>query len=213
MEVILMATLAAVLGLVLCLWGYRIFLVMLPVFGFFAGFWLGAEAVALIFGTGFLVTVTGWVVGFILGLIVAVLSYLFYFVGVALIALAVGAALGAGVMGALGFDSGLLVLVVVIVSALVVAGLTLLFNLQKYVIITLTALGGANAIVLSPLLLFGRVSLASVSGAGSAIKPVLQDSWFWLVIWLIITIASIAYQIQSNQSYTFTRDDYVEGWG
>ncbi len=213
MEVILMATLAAGLGIVLCLWGYRIFLVMLPIFGFFAGFWLGAEAVALIFGTGFLVTVTGWVVGFILGLILAVLSYLFYFIGVALIALAAGAALGAGVMGAFGFDSGLLLFIVEIVSALVVAGLTLVFNLQKYVIITLTALGGANAIVLSPLLLFGRISLASVSGAGSAIKPVLQDSWFWLVIWLIIAIGSIVYQVRSNRSFTFNRDIYVEGWG
>jgi hypothetical protein len=213
MEVILMATLAAVLGLVLCLWGYRIFLVMLPIFGFFAGFWLGAEAVALIFGTGFLVTITGWVVGFILGLIVAVLSYLFYFVGVALIALAAGAALGSGLMGAFGFDSGILVLMVEIVSALVVAGLTLVFNLQKYIIIAIAALGGANAIVLSPLLLFGRVSLASVSGAGSAVGPVVRDSWLWLVIWLIIAIGSIVYQVRSNRSYTYNRDVYVEGWG
>ena len=168
MEVILMATSAAVLGIVLCLWGYRIFLVMLPVFGFFAGFWLGAQAVALIFGTGFLVGVTGLVVGFILGLIFAVLSYLFYFIGVALLALAAGAALGSGVMGAIGFDTGLLVLIVAIVTALVVAGLTLVFNLQKYVIIAIAALAGANAIVLSPLLVFGRISLESVSGAGSA---------------------------------------------
>jgi hypothetical protein len=213
MEVILMATLAAVLGLVLCLWGYRIFLVMLPIFGFFAGFWLGAQAVALIFGTGFLVSVTGLVVGFIVGLIFAVLSYLFYFIGVALLALAAGAALGSGVMGAIGFDTGLLVLIVAIVSALVMAGLTLVFNLQKYVIIAIAALAGANAIVLSPLLLFGRISLESVSGAGSAIAPVLQDSWFWLIIWLIIAVGSIVYQVRSNRSYTFNRDVYVEGWG
>jgi hypothetical protein len=213
MEVILMATLAAGLGIVLCLWGYRIFLVMLPIFGFFAGFWLGAEAVALIFGAGFLGTVTGWVVGFILGLVVAVLSYLFYIVGVALVALAAGAALGAGIMGAIGFDSGLLLLIVEIVSAVVVAGLTLVFNLQKYVIIAITALAGANAIVLSPLLLSGRVTLAGLSGAGSAIRPVLQDSWLWLIIWLIIAIGSIVYQVRRNRSYTFNRDVYVEGWG
>ena len=213
MEVLFLAMFSLVIGLILCFWGYRTFLVMLPIFGFFAGFWLGAEAVALIFGTGFLVTITGWVVGFFLGLVVAVLSYLFYFVGVALVALAAGAALGAGVMGAFGFDSALLVLMVEIVSAVVVAGLTLVFNLQKYVIIAITALGGANAIVLSPLLLFDRVSLASVSGAGSAVKPVLQDSWLWLVVWLIIAVGSIVYQIRSNRSYAFNRDIYVEGWG
>ncbi|RMF03435.1 MAG: hypothetical protein D6768_05895 [Chloroflexi bacterium] len=90
------ALFALVLGLAFTFAGYRVFLVMLPIWGFFAGFWLGAEATTLIFGAGFLATTTGWVIGFILGLLGAVLSYMFYALGVALVAAGFGWALGAG---------------------------------------------------------------------------------------------------------------------
>jgi hypothetical protein len=213
MEVLFLAIFSLVIGLVLCFWGYRAFMVMLPVFGFFAGFWLGAEGVALILGGGFLATVSGWVVGFIVGLFIAVLSYLFYFIGVAFVAAGFGAALGAGFMEALGFGDGFLALIVVTVLVLVMVGLTLVFNLQKYVIMAMTAIGGANAVLLAPLLLFGQVSMTSLRLSGSAIRPILAHSWFWLVVWLAIAIASLVYQIRNNKDYTFDRDIYVEGWG
>lgn len=213
LSVLFTAVFALVLGLAFTFAGYRVFLVLLPVWGFFAGFWLGAEATTLIFGAGFLATTTSWVVGFFAGLLFAVLSYLFYFIGVALVAAGFGAALGAGLMSALGFESGLLVVIVVVIAALVVAGLTLVFNLQKYVIIIITAIGGANAVVLSALLVLGRVSLDSLSGAGGSIRPILQDSWFWLVVWVVIAIIGIVVQIRANRSYSFSRDQYVEGWG
>lgn len=212
LQVLFAALVAALLGLAFCFMGYRLFLVMLPIWGFFAGFWLGAEGVSLIFGTGFLATVTGWVVGFVAGLIGALLSYLYFIVGVALVAASVGAALGSGLMAAAGFDSGFLAATVAISSGFVVAVLTLLLNLQKYVIIALTALGGANAILLAILLLLGRVSLESVQRAGTAIGPILQDSWFWLLVWLAVAVAGIVVQIRANRTYTFTKTMYVEGW-
>ena len=52
-------------------------------------------------------------------------------------------------MAALGFDSGVLVTLVGLPSALAVVGLTLGFNVQKYVIIAITALTGAHLIVLT----------------------------------------------------------------
>ena len=78
MSTVLAVLFAAIIGIGFLLWGYRIFLVMLPIWGFFAGFWLGAGGISLFLGQGFLATVTGWVVGFALGVIGAVLSYLFY---------------------------------------------------------------------------------------------------------------------------------------
>ncbi|MGD9093119.1 MAG: hypothetical protein PVF74_09725, partial [Anaerolineales bacterium] len=84
--------LTALLGLAVCFFGYRLFLVMLPIWGFFAGLWLGAATVMWLFGEGFLATVTGLVVGFVVGLVLAVLSYLFYIVGVALVATFLGGA-------------------------------------------------------------------------------------------------------------------------
>ena len=60
---LLLVVLAALLGLAFCFVGYRFFLVMLPIWGFFAGFWIGAYGTSLLLGTGFLGTTIALVVG------------------------------------------------------------------------------------------------------------------------------------------------------
>jgi hypothetical protein len=212
MNTILIALFALVLGALFLFWGYRVFLVMLPIWGFFAGFWLGAQTTSLLFGAGFLATTTGWVVGFFIGLLFALLSYLFYLVGVALVAAAVGAALVTGFLSLFGLETGLLVFLAALVGAVVVAGLTLVFNLQKYVIIILTAVGGANSLVLSVLLLFGRVTPDDLAAAGNAIRPVLQDSWFWALVWILLAIVGIIFQFRTNRTFVFKKEHHVEGW-
>jgi hypothetical protein len=210
---ILLALVAVLLGAAFCFVGYRFFLVMLPIWGFFGGLWIGAYAVTLIFGSGFLATVTGLVVGIVVGIIGAVLSYLFYMAGVIILAGAIGGALGAGLMGALGIDSGLLTAIVAIISALVAAGLTLLLNLQKYVIIVLSAIAGAALIVLSGMMLFGQVTLAELQGGANLLEPIFQGSWFWGLAWLVLAVVGLVVQIRTNRTYVFTKEEYVEGWG
>ncbi|MCB0170451.1 MAG: DUF4203 domain-containing protein [Anaerolineae bacterium] len=212
LSVLFTALFAVVFGLAFCFFGYRVFLVLLPIWGFFGGFWLGAQMMALLFGTGFLVTITGWVAGFILGMVFAILSYLFYILGVALVAASFGAAIGAGFMAALGFEGGFFVIIVALLCAIFVAALTLVMNLQKYVIILITAVGGANAIILSALLVLGRVSMGNIQSAGNAIRPVLSDSFFWLILWLALAGAGVVIQIISNRTYTFSKEQFQEGW-
>ena len=81
-EGILLGLLAVAIGLAFCFYGFRVFMVLLPIWGFFAGFLLGANAMTALFGDAFLATATGWVVGFLLGLLFAVLSYLYYWIAV-----------------------------------------------------------------------------------------------------------------------------------
>ena len=200
-------------GLAFCFYGYRIFLVLLPIWGFFAGFWLGATVISIIFGGGFLGTVTGIVVGFITGIIFAVLSYLFYIVGVAIIAGAIGGVLGSGIMGALGFDPGFLTTIVTIASAVLVAILALIWNLQRYVISVIFAVIGAAAVVLSVLLLFGQTSLDLIRAGNNLIEPILQASWLAVLAWLILAVAGFVYQLLRDRDFDFTKDRYVEAWG
>src|SRR5512145_542874 len=70
--------------------GYRFFLVLLPIWGFFFGLFLGAQSVQVLFGQEFLATVTSWVVGFVVGALFAVLSYAFYMLAVGIIAGSLG---------------------------------------------------------------------------------------------------------------------------
>jgi hypothetical protein len=206
---LLLSLFAFSVGIVLLLWGYRAFLVMLPIFGFFAGLWLGAQTVTLLFGDSFFATVSGLVAGFVVGAIFALLSYLFYAFGVVAIAAIIGYSLAAGLMQAINLDVWWLVIPVGILAAILVVVLTLGFNLQRYVVIALTAIAGANALVLSALTLLGRVTPEEVQRAGDAIQPVLQDGWFWALAWAVIAIVGVVYQVVSTRITYFPSDDYV----
>ena len=213
MATVLAVLFAAILGVVLLIWGYRIFLVMLPIWGCFAGFWLGAAGISLFLGQGFLATVTGWVVGFILGVIGALLSYLFYGAFIIIVAAMVGAGLATAIMTALGFTTDWVIAIVAIISAAAVAVVTLVLNLQKYVIILLTSLGGADLIVLAGMLLFGVVTLGEVQSGGNLLTPIFKESWLAVLIWLVLVVLGFIRQVRANRAFTFERDAYVEAWG
>src|SRR5215471_13551732 len=122
-------------GSVLLFGGYRFFMFLIPIFGFFFGFGLGAETVQALFGGGFLATITSWIVGFGVAVIFALLSYLFYFAAVGLIGGALGYAIGVGILQAIGLNFGFLVWLVGIVAGIVVAAAVLITNVQKWVVI------------------------------------------------------------------------------
>ena len=66
---IVAAAITMCFGLVLAFLGYRFFLVLLPIFGFFFGLAFGAHSIQALFGDGFLATTSSWVVGFFAGLL------------------------------------------------------------------------------------------------------------------------------------------------
>jgi hypothetical protein len=214
LHVLVTAMFAGLIGAAFCFLGYRVFLVLLPVWGFFAGFWIGAQAIALVFGEGFLATTTGWVVGFIVGLVLAVLSYWFYLMGVALVAGVVGYALGTGLLAWLGMsDTGVMTILAGVIVGIVVAGLTVVLNLQKPVIMVVTSVVGANALLLAVLLPLEKVDLDQIASAGDAIQPVLQDSTGWFVAWLAVAAVGFIVQWRSSRLFNFRKETYVELWG
>ena len=110
---------ALLFGLAVCFAGYRLFLVLLPIWGFFFGFGFGAQAVQAIFGDAFLATVTSWVVGFIVAALFAILAYLFYIFAVALIAGSLGYSVAVGLLTGIGMNFGLIVWLIGLVAAVV----------------------------------------------------------------------------------------------
>jgi hypothetical protein len=198
-ELLCASLIALILGLVVCFGGYRLFLFLLPVWGFFFGFFLGVQTLQALFGVGFLATVTSWVVGFVVGAIFGLLAYLFYVVGVALLAGWLGYALGAGFMHLIGLDAGLLVFLVGIVAAIVVAGVTIFFNLQKWVIIIATAVGGAGLIIGT--LTMGAAGLSVAQALGNPVRQVLGGSPLLIILFLVLVIAGIFVQFRANQAW------------
>lgn len=198
-EFLCASLMALAVGLAICFNGYRWFLILLPVWGFFFGFALGAQTLQAVFGIGFLSTVTSWVLGFVVGAVFAMASYLFYLAAVALMGGSLGYALGVGIMGLIGLDFGLIPWLVGIVLAVIVAGVTVYYNLYRYVIIATTAIGGAGTVVIT--FMFGWAGLTLAKFAENPIRFALQDAPLWAVFFVVLAVLGIASQLTTSRGY------------
>jgi hypothetical protein len=102
---------------------------------------------------------------------------------------------------------------VILVSALVSAGLTLLLNLQKLVIIVLSAMAGASLCILACTLFFGLVTVADLQAGANFLRPIFHGAWLWGIVWLVLAVVGVLFQFRTNRSYEFQKEMYTEGWG
>jgi hypothetical protein len=127
-----------------------------------------------------------------------VLSYLFYFVGVALLSFGLGYAIGAGFMGLIGFDLGLVSWLVGMAAGVVLALVVIFFNVQKWVIVAITSFFGSAAIIGSLMLVLGKISIEDLGT--NAVGTAIEDSFLWLLFYMIIAVLGIASQIGIDQT-------------
>lgn len=190
------ATMMALLfGLAMAFGGYRIFIAMLPIWGFVFGFVLGAQTLQLLFGVGFLATAISWIVGTLVGILFAVLSYLFFIFRVAVLAGSIGYGLGSGIMLWIGFNPGFLSWIFGVVAAFALIVITLRFNLQKLLITVETAIIGAGIIIGTLILGVGGIALASF--LENPIRVILQNSPLWAVLYLALVAGGIFIQLKA----------------
>ena len=131
-------------GLLACFAGYRVFRVVLAIYGFILGALLassvwGTEQTALMIGAA--------VVGGIVGALILIAAY---FAGVALLGAGIGALASNAIWASLGGEPH--VAVVILFS---IAGALGALALQRYVIIIATAFGGAQTAVVGAAALMG----------------------------------------------------------
>jgi Domain of unknown function (DUF4203) len=191
------------LGSLIAFAGYRLFLILLPIYGFFFGLSFGAHSVQALFGDGFLSTTTSWVVGFFAGLLFALLSYLFWVFAVALVAGSLGYALVAGFFSLFEADLDVLVWVVGVALGIIFAVGAVVLNLQKAVVIIATALLGAWTIVGTFLFLFTSATPESIAETGA--KVILDDHPLWFLIFAIVAAMGMIFQFQINRTYEIER--------
>jgi hypothetical protein len=189
-------------GLVVLLNGYKLFLILLPIWGFIFGFVFGAQTMEALFGIGFLATVTSWVVGFVVGAVFAVLSYLFWIAAVAIYSGMIGYAIGVGLLGLIGMEGGLIPWLVGVAAGVALAIAVVMLNLQKWVIIIGSALLGAGAIIGTFLVLFNVIPPIAISGA--AVRLAMQNSIWWLLGFLVLFVAGVAAQFRTTRDFSLT---------
>lgn len=209
---ILAAVVALALGIAFCFLGIRVFLVFLPVLAFFGGFWFGALLTSNLLQQGFLATGSGIIVGLIVGVIFAAVAYFRFPFGIALVTGVFAAALANGILQALGLTPGFVIALAVLVVAALVVWTLFSIEWDRILIMAITAVGGASLLLVAPMLLLQRVTLAQLQASGSAIAPILADSWWWLLAWLVLAAAGLFVQWRTSHDYMFTTHDLVTGW-
>jgi hypothetical protein len=182
------AVVLVVSGVLACFAGYKLFRVVLAVYGFI----LGAAIASSVMGPG---EQTAMIVGAVVGgLAGALLLNLAYFVGVALI----GAAAGAFLLHAIWarFATGDPHVGIVVVCA--VLGALVATNLQRWVIILATAFGGAWTLIVGVSALMGEraAKVAAASNDVWVFYPLnLEPGRRWLLgAWAVVGVAGVIVQ-------------------
>jgi hypothetical protein len=206
-QTVFWSLLIILLGLGLCFAGYGLFRILLPIWGFFAGFQFGATIFTNIFGQGFLSTVISWVNGLLVAIAAAALAYLFYEAAVILLAGFVGYQLGVGIMTWIGFQPGFIPFVVGLAGALALVILAVALRFPKVLIIVLTAFAGAGAIFAGFFVAFGRISLDSLQFG--EVGAIVRDNWIWGLLYL--ALAAVGFTIQWGTTENFVLEEYSMG--
>jgi Domain of unknown function (DUF4203) len=167
-------------GAVSCFFGYRLFRIVLAIFGFI----LGALAASSVFG----VSDTGpmIVAALVGGLIGAGILFAAYFVGVALVGAGLGAAAANLAFSASERDPHFLVIVF-----FAIAGAAASMYLQRYFIIVGTAFGGAWTLIVGAMALVGDRTAMAAAAANDVwvaypLNPAPGQGWV-PVAWIVLS--------------------------
>jgi hypothetical protein len=194
LEGFLLGIIALAVGAAFTFYGFKFFLILLPLWAFVAGFAAGAQAMSVLFGDGFLATVLGWVIGFVTGAAFAIISYLWYWAAVVLLGIAVGYQLGVGLMALIDVTGFLSIAVGVIVGVVFAVG-TIVLGVPRALVVVLTALGGAATVVAGALLIIGRIQVEQLNTG--IVGAVIYDNVLWLLAFAVVAALGIIWQYRT----------------
>jgi hypothetical protein len=174
-------------GVVACFFGYRLFRIVLALFGFI----FGALTASSIFGasnTGPMLIAAG--VGGVIG---AAVLFAAYFVGVALIGAGLGALIAHMAFSALDRDPTVLAVVFAAIAGSVAA-----MYLQRYFIIIGTAFVGAWTLIVGTLAVLGdkKALAAATTGDVWVIYPLDPAPGQWWVQWAWLALGVVGMAVQ-----------------
>ena len=184
--------LTLVVGIILCFGGHRFFRFLMVLVGLTAGFVLGASGVAAITKGQFLESIWGWVVAVLVALALGGLAIPFYAAAVAVLGGVVAYLVASGVLVYLGYGTGTLTQAVGIVAGAVAIVLIYLFRVHRLLVIAVTALGGAGAILAGVLVLLGKVAF-DVHTASDPTEAI-RGTPVWPLLLIVLFLAGVGAQ-------------------
>jgi hypothetical protein len=175
-------------GLISCFAGYRVFRIVLGIYGFIIGAFLASNAVGPENST--------WMIGAALvgGVVGALILIAAYFVGVALLGAGIGALATSLIWASFGREPS-----AVIVILFAIAGALAALALQRYVIIGATGFGGAWTIIVGALAMTGSKVAVDVAARNNVwlaypMNPAPGQYWI-LLVWIALGISGVFTQL------------------
>jgi hypothetical protein len=193
-EGIIVGLLAIGIGLAWAFYGLKLFVILLPIWAFFFGLVTGAQWAQDVFGEGFFSTVLSWGIGLVFGIVLAAISYFWYYAAVTIAGGAIGYALGVGFLDWLGIDAAILGLIVGLIVGAVFAAVTFLLGVPAWLIVIFSGVSGAAAAVNGVLILLGRIKLEDLNSG--IVNGLLTDTAIGVIAWIVIAAAAIFWQMR-----------------
>jgi len=180
-------------GALSCFAGYRLFKIVLGIYGFVLGAMLASSTMGVTNSTGMIVAS---LVGGICG---ALLLMFAYFIGIALVGAGLGALVAHVAWSSLGRTGDPPALAVVVLS--IVGSVGAMF-LQRYVIVVATAFGGAWTVIVGGLAIAGDRGAARAATAGDVwilypTSPAPGQRWV-PVAWIALGLIGTAVQLTTT---------------
>jgi hypothetical protein len=180
-------------GALSCFAGYRLFKIVLGIYGFVLGAMLASSTMGVTNSTGMIVAS---LVGGICG---ALLLMFAYFIGIALVGAGLGALVAHVAWSSLGRTGDPPAVAVVVLS---IAGSVGAMFLQRYVIVVATAFGGAWTVIVGGLAIAGDRGAARAATAGDVwilypTSPAPGQRWV-PVAWIALGLIGTAVQLTTT---------------
>jgi hypothetical protein len=193
---IILGLLAIIAGGAMLVAGQWVLRLVIPIWGFFAGFVFGAGIVAGFADEHFLGTVLGWVLGLVFAVLFAVLAYLYYYLAIVLAMGAAGFAIGSGIVVALGISWNWVVVLVGLALGLVVGLLSAFTNVPMLVLVLVGSIAGAVGVTGGVMLLVGSLNSADFSRGD--FTDTVSNSLGWSVLLVVLAIGAIVLQLSQR---------------
>ena len=213
MKDVIVGIIVILIGALFCFRGWLAMRIIIPIWGAFAGFLVGAGLIQAWTGDGFLSTSFSWIIGLVFAVVFFFLAYLYFEVSVIIAMAFIGFAVGVSVMSAIGVTWNWVLIIVGLVVGLALGALAIATDLPMGVLAVVTALGGASAITAGVMLIVGTVNLDDFDN-GVTTKDLIQDNPWWYVLYVGLVIAGIVAQIAfAERLERSLRDTWTDSGG
>src|SRR3954465_11421945 len=202
----ILGLLAIIAGGAMLVAGQFVLRLVIPIWGFFAGFAFGAGIVAEFADEHFLGTVLGWVLGLVFAVVFAVLAYLYYYVAIVIAmgaaGFAIGSARGGGVGGgwgvgvAIGIDWNWVAVLVGLVVGLLVGLVSVFANVPMIVLVVIGSIAGAVGVTAGVMLLVGSLNTSDFSRGD--FTDTVSNSFGWSLLLLVLAVFGILVQARQR---------------